>query len=127
MPNFHDSFRLLFVVRAANFQSTSDQAFTKIGSFTNYSPSKILGRRASGGATVTCAGGIYTGANKTGNALVAAAQSWLGMSGADKTQDAGLAAVALTDSHTATPFLSLTTGSTAAVTADVFIFGLILD
>jgi len=127
MPEYHDNHRLLFVVRSANFQSTSDQAFTKVGTFTTYMPTKVVGKRVSGGATVTCLGGIYTGANKTGNAIVPAAQSWLGMSGADKTQDATLAAIAGTDVHTATPILSLSTGSTGAVAGDVFIFGLIMD
>lgn len=127
MTSFHDDHRLLFKFSAADFQLTTDQLLTKIGTFTNYMPTRVVARVVSGGATVTCAGGIYTGANKTGNALVAAVQSWLGLSGASKAQDATLAAVVTTDVHTATPLLSLTTGSTAAVTADVYVFGMILD
>ena len=127
MASFHDDMRLLFKLTAGNFQLTTDQAFTKVGTFTNYMPVKIVARVASGGASVACVGGVYTGADKAGNALVAAAQSWLGLSGAGKAQDATLAAVSTTDSHVATPNLSLSTGSTAAITADVYIFGLILD
>lgn len=127
MSDFHDNHRMLFILRGANFQLTADQVFTKIGVFTNYLPTRIVGLRVSGGATVLCSGGIYTGASKTGNQIVALAQSWLGLSGAGKMQDASIAAIVNTDIQTATPFLSLTTGSTGAVTGDVFIFGLILD
>lgn len=127
MPDYHASSRLLFVLRGADFQLTTDQAFLKCGTFTTYMVDRVIGRRVSGGASVACAGGIYTAAAKGGSALVAAIQSWLGMSGAGKIQDASLAALVLTDAQTATPILSLTTGSTAAVTADVFIYGLILD
>lgn len=117
----------IFILRGANFQSTADQAFTKMGGFTNYLITSVIARRVSGGATVACAGGIYTAASKAGNALVATAQSWIGLSGAGKTASATIAAIALTDVATATPILSLTTGSTAAVTADVYIFGAALD
>ena len=127
MSDFHDQNRLLFVIRAANFQSTADQAFTKIGTFTNYMAGRIIGVRVSGGATVACTGGIYTAAAKGGNAIVGAAQSWLGMSGAGKMQDATLSALVVTDWQTATPILSLTTGSIGVVTGDVYIFGMILE
>jgi len=127
MPTFHDTNRLLFVVRASNLQSTSDQAFTKVGQFTNYVPTVITALTVSGAASVACTGGIYTGAGKTGNALVAATQSWLGLSAVGKIVASVLAAVTTTDIQTATPNLSLTVGSTGAATADIFIFGTILD
>lgn len=117
----------IFILRNADFQLTTDQAFTKQGGFTNYFVTDVVAKRVTGGASVACTGGIYTAASKAGNALVAASQSWLGISGAGKTQVATIAAVALTDVATATPILSLTTGSTAAVTADVYIFGAALD
>jgi hypothetical protein len=41
--------------------------------------------------------------------------------------DATVAGVNVTDVQTATPILSLTTGSTAAATADVFLYGYIMD
>jgi hypothetical protein len=115
----------LFVLRAADLQLTTDQPFTKVGNFTNYIPTKIAGVRATGGATVACAGGIYTAAAKGGTAIVAAAQSWLAVTGTLGLTDATIAA--LTVAYTATPILSLTTGSTAAVTANVFIYGIALD
>lgn len=127
MAKFHDDYRLLFQLTNGDFQSTSDQTFTKLGGFTNYMVARVVGKRVSGGATVACTGGIYTGASKTGNQLVASTQSWLGMSGSGKIQDATLATIIATDFQTATPILSLTVGSTAAVTGDVYIFGMILD
>lgn len=127
MASFHDDFRLLFKIAAANLQSTADQQFTKVGDFINYMPTRIVARRVTGGASVACTGGIYASASKAGDQLVSVAQSWLGVSGAGKLQDATVAAVVATDVHTTTPYLSLTTGSTAAVTADVYIYGVILD
>ena len=117
----------LFVIRAANMQSTADQAFTKVTGGTTYAITHVVAKRVSGGATVVCAGGIYTAASKAGDALVATAQSWIGLSGANTGVLATVASVATSTTETATPFLSLTTGSTAACTADIFIFGVIID
>jgi hypothetical protein len=116
--------QLLFVLRAADMQSTSDQAFTRVFNGTNYLVSHVWAKRASGGTTVVCAGGIYTAASKGGAALIAAAQSWVNLSGALKSVQATLAAIIGTDVQSATPILSLTTGSTAAATADLFIYGI---
>lgn len=119
--------QLLFVLRGANMQLTSDQAMQRVFSGSSYKITDITAVMKTGGATVACVGGIYTAAGKTGAALVAAAQSWLGLSAAGKTVTPTIAAVSLTDLQTATPILSLTTGSTAACTADIFIFGYVLD
>lgn len=119
--------RPLFVLRAANMQSTADQQFVKTSNFTLYIPRRILAKRVSGGTSVACAGGIYTAASKAGDAMVGVGQSWVLLTGAGKTVDGTIAAIALTDSHSQTPYLSLTTGSTAAATADIFIFGDIID
>jgi len=117
----------LFTAKAANFQSTADQPLAKHGNFNSYRITGVTAVARSGGATVACAGGIYTAATKGGTALVAAGQSWLGLSATGKMTDATLAVVNNTDVQTATPILSLTTGSTAAVTADVFVYGYIMD
>lgn len=118
---------LLFVKRSSDMQLNTDQAFTKSFTGTRYRITSIEAHCKTGGATVACAGGVYTAAAKGGTALVAAGQSWLPLSAANKLVTATLAAVVGTDSQTATPILSLTTGSTAAVTADVFAWGYILD
>lgn len=119
--------QLLFVLRAADMQITTDQQFTKWFEGTTYSITDIRARRVSGGASVACLGGIYTAASKGGSALVAATQSWLGLSGSGKIARATLEALVETDAQTATPYLSLSTGSTAACGADIFIYGVILD
>ncbi len=123
-PNY--AMQVLFVIRAANFQLTTDQAFTKVFSGTNYKLTEVIAVRKSGAATVACAGGIYDGASKAGNALVAAAQVWVTLA-ANVNVTATLAAIASTALTSATPNLSLTTGSTGAVTADVFIIGYCID
>lgn len=119
--------RLLFSLRGADMQLATDQAFLKLGNFTNYVIAKVVAKRVSGGASVACTGGIYTAATKGGSALIAATQSWLNLTAAGKIVDGTLAAVNGTDGQTATPILSLTTGSTAACTADVFIYGETID
>lgn len=118
---------LLFVIRGADLQLATDQALTRMGAFTNYTVTKVIAKQVSGGASVACTGGIYTGAGKTGNALVAATQSWLNLTATGKIVDATLAAINGTDAQSATPILSLTTGSTAAATADVMIWGVVVD
>lgn len=117
----------LFVLRNADMQSTSDQAFTKMFGFTNYVITSVVAKRVSGGTSVACAGGIYTAAAKGGSQLIGVAQSWVALTGAGKIVLATLAALLGTDFQTATPILSLTTGSTAAATADVFIYGYVVD
>jgi hypothetical protein len=116
----------LFIIAAANLQLTTDQAFTKLGSFTNWILQEVIATRVSGGATVACAGGIYSAASKAGVALLPAATSWLNLSGASKYVRA-LDPLTNSDIQTATPILSLTTGSTAAATARFLIFGRTLD
>ena len=118
----------LFVGRGLNLQSTADQALTKVFVGTAYSITAAIAVAKTGGATVVCVGGIYTAASKGGNALIGAAQSWIGLSAANKRVSATLAGIVDTDIQTAaTLYFSLTTGSTAAATCDLFVLGLILD
>lgn len=121
---------LLFVKRAADLQSTADQALTAWPgkNCTRYMVTDVTAICKTGGASVACAGGIYTAASKGGTALVAAAQSWLNLSAANKIVQATLDAVNATDSQSAaTLYFALTTGSTAAATADIFVYGTVLD
>lgn len=98
-----------------------------IGSPTLWIPTMILARRVSGAYNTACLGGVYTAATKGGNAIVAAAQTWAGLTGAGKIQVDTLAAVVSTDVQTSTTlFLSLSTANGAALTADVYIFGITL-
>lgn len=121
-PPYGNWLQLLYVLKSANMQSTSDQAFTKTYPGTNYYPLHIVARQRTGAASVACAGGIYDTAAKGGNAMVASGQSWVTLaSGVIIT--ATLAAISQTALLTTAPILSLTTGSTAACTADLYIFG----
>ena len=115
----------LFILRNANMQSVADQQMVKQGTFTNWAPAFVFGIWVSGGATIACAGGLYTAASKAGTAFVLATQSWITLTGSLLLVPAPI--IALTSAFNTTPFLSLTTGSTAAVTANLFIYGYILD
>lgn len=118
--------QLLFVLRSANMQLTTDQQFTKVFAGTNYVTTNVVAARKTGAASVACLGGVYTAASKGGDALVAATQAWVTLA-AGITVNASLAAIAGTAIESATPYLALTTGSTAACTADVFIYGFCID
>lgn len=119
--------QLLFVLRGADMTLTTDQAFTKVGAFTNYAITSIYAVRKTGAFSVACLGGLYSAAGKTGDIMIAAAQSWAGLSGAGKMVAATLAALLGTNVETATPILALSTGNTGALTADIFIYGVPLD
>ncbi len=114
--------QLLFKLTGANLQSTSDQVFTKIYGGSAYFITTILARQRTGGASIACAGGVYDGAGKTGNIIIAATQSWVTLSSGVIVSGA-LAALTSTTLLSNTPILSLTTGSTAACTADLYIIG----
>jgi len=117
----------LFVLRSANMQSTSDQQFVKNQIFTNYIMNRVIAIRKTGAVSVACVGGIYSGATKSGDAFVPSSQSWINLSGSGKLVTITDFSLAIADAATAIPYLSLTTGSTGACTADIFIFGDILD
>lgn len=114
--------QLLFQLLGANMQATTDQQFSQVFGGVDYYITHVIATRVSGAASVACAGGIYTGAGKTGDALVAAAQSWVTLA-TGKTINAAVAAIAGTNLESAIPYLTLTTGSTAACTANIYIFG----
>lgn len=118
--------QLLFVIRSANMQLTTDQALTKSFTGTKYRVTDVIAVRKTGAASIACAGGIYDAATKGGNALVATAQSWITLATAINVVPT-LAAVAATTVLDPTLYLSLTTGSTAACTADIFVYGYIVD
>ena len=119
--------RTLFRITAANMAIATDQSFTKLFDGTRYIVTDVVGQRISGAFLTACAGGIYTGAGKTGLILLAAAQSWASLTGADTAQVATLANLLQTSVMTATPILSLTTGNAQALVADILICGVVVD
>jgi hypothetical protein len=110
--------QLLFKLAGANLQLGSAQPFTKIYGGSAYYPQLIVARQRSGAASVACLGGISDGTN----AIVAAAQSWVTLA-SGITVTAALAALVQTTLLSVTPSLTLATPSTAACTADFYIYG----
>ncbi len=115
--------QLLFKLTGANMQITTDQLFIANFPVSAYQITSIVARQRTGAASVACAGGIYDAAAKGGNIIVLAAQSWVTLaSGVIVTPS--LTALTGTTLLVNTPIFSLTTGSTAACTADFYIYGL---
>lgn len=109
---------------AADFAIDTDQAIGwLIPVPTLYVLRRAIARRVTGAYNTACLGGIYTAASKGGTALVAATQTWIGLSGAGKIAVATLEAVVATDVQTAPQlYFSLSTANGAALTADILLF-----
>jgi len=110
-----------FKLEGANFNSTSDQALVKQGTFTAYRLAGIFVTNASISLT-TAAGGVYPTTGKGGTAIVAAGQAYSALTSASVlltlTLTGNVANVRYTDSPL---YLSLTTPQGAAATADVYV------
>ncbi len=119
--------QILFVAKDVDFTLTTDQSFTRVCSCSRYYVTGVVAKGLGGTAAVGTAGGIYTAAAKGGSTIVAAAQSWVGLSTINKIQIATLDTYATTDAATATPVFALTTGSGTACRADVYIYGYPID
>lgn len=118
-------YQRLWVLRSADMTLTSDQAFTKLFSGTVWVPAAVVAKWVSGAFSIACAGGVYTSASKGGNAIIAAAQVYSALTG---SLTSVMPALALTTvQNSASLFLSLTTGNSAALTADFFVYGLVVD
>ncbi len=116
---------LLGKLTSANMNSTADQAIT-INGTTKYLIRKIVVTNASTNLTLAV-GGFYAAASKT-TAIVANTQVYSALTAASKYVDLTLGALLTTDVRTETTlYLSLTTGQGGAATADVYIFGDMLD
>lgn len=124
--NASNTAQLLFVIRSANMQATTDQVFTKTFSGTKYRILDVMAVRKTGEASGTCAGGIYDAPSKSGNVVVGVGQSWVTLATNVNVVPTTAAAVATTVLTTPL-YLSLTTGSTTACTADIFVYGYIID
>jgi hypothetical protein len=118
--------QVLFKLAGANLQLTTDQPFAVVYTGSAYLVTGVFARQRSGAASIACAGGIYDAAAKGGNAIVSAAQSWVTLA-SGVIVSATLAALTSTMLLTATPILSLTTGSTGACSADLYILGVDLS
>lgn len=116
--------RLLGVLKSVDLNSTSDQAITiATRGATRYVIRNITITNVSTTLAVSlAAGGIYTGASKSGTTIVAAGQVYTALTGSTKLTDLTLTLTA--DTLTAlTLYFSLTVAHGVAATADVYIFG----
>lgn len=115
--------RVLCSIRAANFNTTADQACIIAAGITAWVPTSILTTNCSGTFTLA-AGGVYPATSKGGTALVAAAQVYTALTGATVVLGLTLAAnIATTRQTVGTVYLSLTTGTGSAATCDFYIIG----
>jgi hypothetical protein len=115
---------VLFRLRGANMNVTTDQEFERLGVYPSYIITAIRCCNASTSLT-TAAGGIYSAASKGGDTLVAAGQAYSTLTGSTLGLDLTLAAVAR-GVRTGAPILSLTTAQGGAATADFYVIGLAL-
>lgn len=125
---------LLYKLTNANMQSTSDQVFTKMAAFNEALPMNYIAIPKNGGATVACTGGIYFQPSKAGTPDVAATATWINLDSttnpkkcvsimANMNSGVGTAKLIATGNI----YLSLTTGSTGACTADILVYGYIVS
>lgn len=129
-----DMLTLLYKLTAADMTLTTDQAFVKIATFNEAILFFTIGMPKTGKASVACSGGFYDTAAKGGNAYLAAGSSWLTLDATISPKvsivygsyNAGGAQLSKLVS-TGAMFLSLTAGSTAACTADIYIYGKIMS
>lgn len=115
--------RALCSIRAANFNSTADQACAIPAAITAWMPTSIVATNCSGTFTLAV-GGVYPTTSKGGTALVAASQAYTALSGATVVLALTMAAnIATTRQTTNTVYLSLTTGTGSAATCDFYLIG----
>ena len=107
-------------LRAANFNTTSDQPITIQARVTAFQITKITVTNCSGSLTLA-AGGFYPSASKGGTPIVAAGQAYSSLSVLTVILNPTIAS---NPRMTAGPiYLSLTTGAGAAATCDVYVIG----
>lgn len=112
----------------ANLNITTDQTIP-IMNASKFVITKIIVTNASvdisGGST---AGGVYPTTSKGGTAIVANSQTYTALSAATKYVALTLASVTTTDVYTVSNiYFSLTTGFGSACTADIYVYGYILE
>jgi hypothetical protein len=115
--------RVLGTLRAANFNSTADQAISIAPGITAFQLSSILVTNCSTSLTLA-AGGFYTAASKGGTVLVLAATIYTALTGATVLSSLTIVTATLPVRYTlANIYLSLTTGQGSAATCDVYVIG----
>ena len=121
---------LLGKLIGANMNSTADQQITLLDNPSKFILRRIVVTNASISLS-TAAGGVYTAASKGGTAVVAAIQAYSALTTSALFLDLTLSTTsnASTTVKSSIPnlYLSLTTAQGAAATADVYVYGDILE
>ena len=121
---------LLGKLVSANMNSTADQQIVMFSNPSKFVLRRIVVTNASISLT-TAAGGVYTATSKGGVAVVAASQVYSSLTTSALFLDLTLSATgsASTTVKSSIPnlYLSLTTAQGAAATADVYVYGDILE
>ena len=105
---------------AANFNITTDQPIP-INNNVRFLIRKITVLNTTVNGMSTAAGGIYTGASKSGTAIVASGQAYTGLTNASTALDLTLAAPTLVLPAGTLLYFSLTTPQGSAATADIYV------
>ena len=121
---------LLGTLVGANMNSTADQKITIFSNPSKYIVRRIVVTNASTSLT-TAAGGVYTAASKGGDAVVASSQAYSTLTSSalflDLTLNTSSSINITVKSSVPNLYLSLTTAQGAAATADVYVYGDILQ
>lgn len=117
--------QLLYLLRGANLQLTTDQIFSKVFTGVTWDPQLAVANWTSGAYNTSCLGGIFSLPNKGGSAIVATSQSYSALTGPNTHSN--LTVQATTTTFSAAPYFNLSTANAAALTADIFLFGFCLD
>lgn len=119
----------LYRLNGANFNTTADQLMTNLmpAGYTRFRLQAIVAYWVSGASLTTAAGGIYTGAGKTGTAVVANTQTFASMTGngTNKAMTVTVAGAENIGTNNQPFYFSLTTAQGAAATGDVVVYGFV--
>jgi len=113
---------LLFTLRSANFNVTSDQILTPTFNG-KFRVKRIVVINTSLNGMSTAVGGFYTEASKGGSAIVAAGQVYTGLTNALTALELTLALPSVAFVAGTPLYFSLTTAQGAAATADLYVYG----
>lgn len=115
--------RVLCSIRAANMNTTADQACTIPAGITAWAPTSVIMTNCSGTLTLAV-GGVYPAASKGGTPMVAATQAYSALTTAALVLLSTLAAGIATNRYAVnTVYLSLTTAAGSAAACDMYVTG----
>lgn len=115
--------RVLCSIRAANLNTTADQACIVPATVTAWAPTAIWTTNCAGTLTLAI-GGVYPAAAKSGTPLVAAIQAYSSLTTSILILPLTLATGIVTTRYAVnTVYLSLTTGAGSAATCDFYVVG----